>query len=81
MLKLLNKNNGKRKGAERYPRRWAALFSCVFLAFAWLTACGDENGAKVIFTTGLDKDEVFRIGDAVCTLPEMMVYLVNTQNQ
>ena len=81
MLKLLNKNNGKRKGTERYPRRWAALFSCVFLAFALLTACGDENGAKVIFTTGLDKDEVFRIGDAVCTLPEMMVYLVNTQNQ
>ena len=62
-------------------RRAAALFFCGFLAIAALSSCGDENGAKVVFTTGMGQDEVFRIGDAVCTLPEMMVYLVNTQNQ
>lgn len=105
LLRLLDRNDGKRKGADggresrkraarkgHLPggracrlsgarRRAAALLGCVFLAFSWLTACGDENGAKVVFTTGLDKDEVFRIGNAVCTVPEMMVYLTNTQNQ
>ena len=29
----------------------------------------------------MGKDEVFRIGSSVCTVPEMMVYLTNTQNQ
>lgn len=35
----------------------------------------------MVFTTGFDRDEVFRIGRSSCTLPEFMVYLVNTQNQ
>lgn len=55
---------------------------CTLLLLLPLTACsGEENGTKVIFTTGLGKDEVFRIGTSVCTAPEMMVYLTNTQNQ
>ena len=55
---------------------------CIFLVLALLTACGkDSSGAKGVFTTGLGKDDVFRIGDAVCTRPELMVYLTNTQNQ
>lgn len=62
-------------------RRAAALFFCGFLAIATLSSCGDENGAKVVFTTGMGQDEVFRIGSGVCTVPEMMVYLTNTQNQ
>ena len=43
-----------------------------------LTSC---SGAKVVFTTGFGENEVFRIDSAVCTLPELMVYLTNTQNQ
>lgn len=62
----------------RLCRRAAVLLCCTFLALAPLTACGDE---KVVFTTGLGQDEVFRIGNGVCTVPEMMVYLTNTQNQ
>ena len=55
---------------------------CVLLAVMLLTACGEKGrGTKVVFTTGLGKDEVFRIGDGICTLPELMVYLTNTQNQ
>lgn len=58
------------------------LFWCVFFLLLSLTACGDEeSGAKVVFTTGLGADEVFRIGGSICKLPEMMVYLTNTQNQ
>ncbi len=53
------------------------LFMLIVCLFA-LVSCGK---AKVIFTTGFGKDEVFKIGGITCTLPEMMVYLTNTQNQ
>ena len=47
-----------------------------------VAGCKKKDGDnKVIFTTGLGKDEVFRIGDSICTVPEMMIYLTNTQNQ
>lgn len=66
---------------KRY-RKIAVLLGCAFLALGALSACGrDGSGTKVIFTTGFGKDEVFRIGGGTCTVPEMMVYLTNTQNQ
>ena len=34
---------------------------------------------KVVFTTGFEKDEVFRIEDSTCSLTEAYVYLVGTQ--
>ncbi len=49
------------------------------LSFTGCNLKGDLS--RVVFTTGFDKDEVFRIGRSTCTLPEFMVYLVNTQNQ
>ena len=53
------------------------------LAGASLTGCGflqDEN-TKVVLTSGFGEQDVFLIGDRTCTLPEIMVYLVNVQNQ
>ncbi len=35
---------------------------------------------KVVFTTGFEKDEVFRIEDSTCSLAEAYVYLVGTQS-
>ena len=35
--------------------------------------------SKVVFTTGFEKDEVFRIEESTCSLSEAMVYLVGTQ--
>ena len=46
-----------------------------------LTACGGDDGTKVVFTTGLGKNEVFRIGDESCSKAEIMIYLTTTQNQ
>ena len=47
-----------------------------------LCACGEEQDrGKVIFTTGFGKEELFRIGDVSCTMPEYMLYLTNTQNR
>ena len=53
------------------------ILCCLGLILMSLTGCG----SRLVFTSGLGKDEVFRISDEVCTLPELMVYLTNTQNQ
>ena len=45
-----------------------------------LTGCAAPDlDRKVVFTTGFSDGEVFRIEDSTCTLTEIMVYLVNTQ--
>lgn len=44
-----------------------------------LAGCGKREGGRVVFTTGLGKNEIFRIGDEICTTPEMMVFLATTQ--
>lgn len=63
---------------NRYARKRVGMWLwCMLLLAMSLSACG----SRVVFTDGLGKDEVFRIDDEVCTLPEMMVYLTNTQNQ
>lgn len=46
-----------------------------------LAGCGDGENKKVVLTTGFEKNEVFRIEDVSCMMPEIMVYLTNTQNQ
>lgn len=47
-----------------------------------LCACAkNEDPKKVVLTSGFAKDEIFKIEDKVCTLPQMMVYLTNVQNQ
>lgn len=85
----ISKDRGmeRREKIAKFPKRRIVpgarlFFGCVFFLFLALTACGDEEGGtKVVFTTGLGRDEVFRIGGSTCTAPEMMVYLTNTQNQ
>jgi len=68
---------GKKNG---FGKKAAAVLACVLILIS--TACGKESGnAKVVFTTGLGRNEVFRIDHAVCTVPEIMVYLTNTGNQ
>ena len=40
-----------------------------------------KNVDQVVLTTGFSADEVFRIGTAVCSEDEYMLYLTNMQNQ
>ena len=69
-------------GNARRGRRGAAgvffRLLWVLLAALSLSGCGST---KVVFTTGLGRDEVFRIGSKVCTTEEFMLYLTNTRNQ
>ena len=57
------------------------MTAVLLLSMVCLSSCGKDGGKKVVFTTGLGKDEVFRIGNITCTDSEMMLYLTNTQNQ
>ena len=61
-------------------RRMLPLVLALLMCAAFLSACGDGN-TRVVFTTGLGKEDVFRIGGETCRLPELMVYLTTTQNQ
>lgn len=64
---------------NRNRRMTAALLTVLLLL---LSGCMDSlKGSKVVLTTGFEKNEVFRIEDMSCTLPEAMVYLVNTKNR
>ena len=64
---------------NRNRRMAAALLTVLFLL---LSGCMDSlKGSKVVLTTGFEKNEVFRIEDMSCTLPEAMVYLINTKNR
>lgn len=52
------------------------------LLMLFLSGCGDKNSdTRVVLTTGFHKDEVFRIENMSCSLPELIVLLTNTQNQ
>ena len=63
---------------EDRKRKKCGLVLALILCLMSFTAC---SGARVVFTTGYGENEVFRIDSAVCTLPEFMIYLTNTQNQ
>jgi len=54
----------------------------LLLAVLFFSACGKKgSGTTVVLTTGLAGDEIFRIENKSCRLPEIMVYLTTTQNQ
>lgn len=58
------------------------LFFLFCLLFLTMSGCGKKEGdVKLVLTTGFKKDEIFRIETMSCTLPEVMVYLTNTQDQ
>lgn len=57
------------KGRKRHTVL-VLLLSAVLL----LAGCGNT---KIVLTTGLASDELFRIGDVSCGLPEALVYLMN----
>ena len=66
-------------------KKYGFLLFCLIISMSagLFTGCGQEdmNGTKVVLTTGFDRDEVFRIENISCRLPEIMVYLTNSQDQ
>ncbi len=62
--------------------RYAGIILIALLLSA-LCACGKKGNVdtKVVLTTGFSADEVFKIENISCKIPEIMVYLTTTQNQ
>ena len=52
----------------------------IFLLEVFMLAGCKKDSVKIVFTTGFDENAVFMIEDISCTKPEVMVYLVNTEN-
>lgn len=62
-------------------KKWFIALWMILLLLP-ISGCGNaQSNKKVILTTGFRKNEVFRIETMSCTVPEVMVYLTNTQNQ
>lgn len=68
---------------DRVRKRVRRLLAAALLgSMLFLTACGREgSNTRIVLTTGFGKEEVFRIEGISCTVPEIMVYLTNTQNR
>ena len=76
-----NRYHTERKGRKNRLRAMLIAGVLGVSMMIGLTACGGSDGTKVVFTTGLGKNEVFRIGDESCSKAEIMIYLTTTQNQ
>ncbi len=50
------------------------------LALLLLSGCGEKH-TKIVLHTGFAKDEVFRVEEMSCSLPELMLYLTTTQSR
>lgn len=61
-------------------KSFVVLFCCMAVL---LSGCGSEkeSSKKIVLTNGFDKNEVFRIETASCSLPEVNIYLANTKNR
>lgn len=69
---------GELEDMKTQKNRLMALCLTVILVAGTLTGC---KNTKVVVTTGLASNELFRIGDVSCMMPEALVYLNNQKNQ
>ncbi len=60
-------------------KRIAVVCLAAMMSMGTLTGC--QNDTKIVFTTGLSGNQIFKIGSTVCTMPEAMVYLTTFYNQ
>lgn len=60
-------------------KKAAAICLAANICVSGLTGCGSNT--EVVFTTGLSGNQLFKIGSATCTTPEIMVYLTTFYNQ
>ena len=64
---------------KKINRILCVLSACFFISLS-CTGCAEKlSDYRIVFTTGLTDEEVFKIEDVSCSLTEIMVYLVNTQ--
>ena len=62
-------------------RRGAAALLAAIVLTGSLTGCGTWSNTKIVLTTGLTGDHLFKVGKSVCTLPEAMIYVMDYKQQ
>lgn len=60
-------------------KKTAAMCLVALLCTATITACGANT--KIVVTTGLSGNQIFKIGSSACTRAEIMVYLTTFYRQ
>ena len=61
-------------------RSYILIISFVMAAFI-LAGCKKDKKTEIVLTTDFEEGEVFRIDKMSCYVPEVMVYLVNSENK
>ena len=64
----------------KYIKKRTIVF-CLAISMAMTTLTGCDGNTKLVFTTGLTGNQIFKIGTTTCTMPEVMVYLTTFYNQ
>lgn len=64
----------------KYIGKKAAVI-CLVTALSMSSLTGCQKNTKLVFTTGLSGNELFKIGASTCTTPEIMIYLTTFYNQ
>lgn len=62
-------------------KRVVLVFLCCLILFTFEGCKKGDADTKLVLTTGFKKNEIFRIETMSGTLPEVMVYLTNAQDQ
>lgn len=65
---------------KRIKKGIAMLAAAICLASS-MAGCGKLADTEFVFTTGLSGDELFKVGNSLCTLPEAMIYALDYQIQ
>ncbi len=73
--------NQKNKKTQVQVWPHCLLFFLTLFFLAALGGCKKDKKTEIVLTTDFEQGEVFRIEDSSCMLPEIMVYLVNSENQ
>lgn len=73
-------NRKNKRMCEKKPRHFLLILITLFL-LAVLCGCKKDKKTEIVLTTDFEQGEVFRIENSSCMLPEIMVYLVNSENQ
>lgn len=66
---------------KKHIRRWLSVLLASMVLTGSLTGCGLPGNTRVVLTTGLSGDQLFKVGKSVCTLPEAMIYVMDYKQQ
>ncbi len=66
---------------KKNVKKGLALCLAACLLAGGPVGCGHFKNTEIVLTTGLTENQLFKVGDSVCTLPEAMIYVMDYQAQ